>query len=68
LRAAYLNQQPLNEQLPGRSTITTYPTKPRIRRRVRESESGDRREIQNLARDLSAEFLDLSQDISSSGK
>jgi len=38
-RAAYLNQQPLNEQLPGRSTCY-LSIKPRIRRRVRESESG----------------------------
>jgi len=45
-RAAYLNQQPLNEQLPGKVDIATYPTKSRIRRRVRESESGGRREIQ----------------------
>jgi len=45
-RAAYLNQQPLNEQLPGKVDIATYRTKSRIRRRVRESESGGRREIQ----------------------
>ena len=29
-RAAYHNQQPLNEQLPGRSSTVTYPNKRRI--------------------------------------
>jgi len=29
-RATYHNQQPLNEQLPGRSSTATYPNKRRI--------------------------------------
>jgi len=47
-RAAYVNQQPLNEQLQERSTIpiiyrTTWRTR---RRRIRENKSACCREIQ----------------------
>jgi len=42
-RAAYVNQQPLNEQLQERSVIAIYRTTGRTRRRVRENESATRR-------------------------
>jgi hypothetical protein len=62
-RAAYHNQQPLNEQLPGRLAVAIYRSTWRTRRRrARESESAGRREIQNLARDFYAEFLNLRHD------
>jgi hypothetical protein len=46
-RAAYVNQQPLNEQLRERSTIPTYLSDHMANSRcwVRENESAGRREI-----------------------
>jgi len=45
-RATYLNQQPLDEQLREKSTITIYQTTRQTRRRVRENENATLREIQ----------------------
>ena len=62
-RAVYLNQQPLNEQLQQGSANAIYqPTGRTRRRRVRENENVTLREIQSLARNPFAGFLELSQD------
>jgi hypothetical protein len=45
-RAAYHNQQPLNEQLPGRSTVLFIEAHGELAAAGIESESTGRREIQ----------------------